>query len=53
MARVQAARRRRPAQIADAQANGFTLIAPIVEDGVQKVLLYKAVDQLRECLTPS
>jgi hypothetical protein len=25
----------RPAQIADAQANGFTLIAPIVEDGVQ------------------
>ena len=40
----------KPAQIADAQANGFTLIAPIVEDGVQKVLLYKAVDQLRECL---
>lgn len=38
------------AQIADAQANGFSLIAPLVEDGVQKVLLYKAVDQLRECL---
>ncbi len=42
-----------PAQIADAQANGFTLIAPLVEGGVQKVLLYKAVDQLRECLEPS
>ncbi len=40
----------KPEQIADAQANGFTLVAPIVEDGVQKVLLYKAVDQLRECL---
>jgi len=38
------------AQIAAAQANGFTVIAPLVEDGVQKVLLYKAVDQLRECL---
>lgn len=38
------------AQIDAAQANGFTVIAPLVEDGVEKVLLYKAVDQLRECL---
>jgi thymidylate synthase len=39
-----------PAQLADAQKNGFTVVAPIEEDGVQKVLLYKAIDQLRECL---
>ena len=38
------------AQIDAAQANGFTVVAPLVEDGVAKVLLYKAVDQLRECL---
>lgn len=37
-------------QIADAQRNGFTVVAPLVEEGVDKVLLYKAVDQLRECL---
>jgi thymidylate synthase len=39
-----------PAQIADAQRNGFRLVAPIEDDGVKKVLLYKAIDQLRECL---
>jgi thymidylate synthase len=38
------------AQIADAQRNGFRQVAPLVEDGVQKVLMYKAIDQLRECL---
>ena len=38
------------AQIANAQKNGFTVVAPLEEDGVQKVLLYKAIDQLRECL---
>jgi thymidylate synthase len=38
------------AQIANAQKNGFTIVAPLEEDGVQKVLLYKAIDQLRECL---
>jgi thymidylate synthase len=38
------------AQIAAAQANGFTVVAPLVENGVDKILLYKAVDQLRECL---
>lgn len=41
---------RRPAQIADAEKNGFRVVAPIDDQGVQKVLLYKAVDQLRECL---
>ncbi len=39
-----------PAQIADAQLNGFRLVAPIDDEGVKKVLLYKAIDQLRECL---
>ncbi|WP_343733050.1 thymidylate synthase [Duganella sp.] len=38
------------AQLANAQKNGFTIVAPIEEDGVKKVLLYKAIDQLRECL---
>lgn len=38
------------AQIADAQRNGFRLIAPLQDEGVDKVLLYKAIDQLRECL---
>jgi thymidylate synthase len=38
------------AQLADAQKNGFTVVAPIEENGVKKVLLYKAIDQLRECL---
>ena len=38
------------AQIEDAQRNGFRQVAPLLEDGVQKVLMYKAIDQLRECL---
>ena len=38
------------AQIDAARRNGFTVVAPLVEDGVDKILLYKAVDQLRECL---
>jgi len=37
-------------QVADAERNGFRTVAPLVEDGVQKVLMYKAIDQLRECL---
>jgi thymidylate synthase len=37
-------------QLANAQKNGFTIVAPIEENGVKKVLLYKAIDQLRECL---
>ncbi len=38
------------AQIEDAERNGFRQVAPLAEDGVQKVLMYKAIDQLRECL---
>lgn len=38
------------AQREDARRNGFTEVAPLVENGVEKVLLYKAIDQLRECL---
>jgi len=38
------------AQIELAQRNGFRIVAPIEDEGVKKVLLYKAVDQLRECL---
>ncbi|MGV7206610.1 thymidylate synthase [Oxalobacteraceae bacterium A2-2] len=37
-------------QIADAQRNGYTVIAPLDDGGVRKVLLYKAIDQIRECL---
>ncbi|MYN15988.1 thymidylate synthase [Rugamonas sp. FT107W] len=39
-----------PAQIADAQKNGFRLISQIEDEGVTKVLLHKSIDQLRECL---
>ncbi|AXA90965.1 thymidylate synthase [Massilia sp. YMA4] len=38
------------ARIDAARANGFTVVAPLQENGVDKLLLYKAVDQLRECL---
>jgi thymidylate synthase len=37
-------------QIEDAVSRGFSIISLIVQDGVEKVLLYKAIDQLRECL---
>ena len=39
-----------PAQIADAQKNGFRLISRFDDAGVPKVLLHKSIDQLRECL---
>lgn len=38
------------AQIADAQENGFRVLAQIDDAGVPKVLLHQAIDQLRECL---
>ena len=38
------------AQIADAERNGFRQVAPLEEDGVRKILMNKAIDQLRECL---
>ena len=37
-------------QIAAAQRNGFSIVSKVSDDGQDKVLLYKAVDQLRECL---
>ncbi len=38
------------AQIADARQKGFRVVASLAEEGRQKVLLHKAVDQLRQCL---
>lgn len=38
------------AQVNNAQQQGFQIITRFTEDGVEKVLLYKAVDQLRQCL---
>ncbi len=37
-------------QIMDAVSKGYEKIAEISENGVQKVLLYKAIDQLKHCL---
>jgi len=37
-------------QIAAAQAKGFAIVSSLTDDGQDKVLLYKAIDQLRECL---
>ncbi|MFP3615969.1 thymidylate synthase, partial [Paraburkholderia sp. SIMBA_050] len=38
------------AQIADARARGYTEVTAFEEGGRSKVLLYKAIDQLRQCL---
>lgn len=38
------------ARIAAAEANGYRCVTEYVEDGVHKVVLYKAIDQLRQCL---
>lgn len=38
------------AQMADAEARGFRQLAPLRVDGQAKVLMHKAVDQLRQCL---
>lgn len=37
-------------QIADAEKRGFRQVGSLTEDGQAKVLMYKAVDQLRYCL---
>lgn len=37
-------------KIADAVSHGYHLVADFEEAGVRKILLYKAVDQLRSCL---
>jgi thymidylate synthase len=38
------------AQIAAARTNGFIEVGPVDDNGAAKVLLYKPIDQLRECL---
>lgn len=38
------------ARIADAEKRGYRVIGPVVDNGEPKVLLYKSIDQLRECL---
>jgi thymidylate synthase len=38
------------AQIADAQQRGFQVVSALTDNGEPKVLLYKAVDQLLECV---
>jgi len=38
------------ARIDDALSRGYRRVAEVVEDGRPKVLLYKAIDQLRQCL---
>lgn len=38
------------AQIEHARAQGWQVVAPLDDAGMPKVLLYKAVDQLRRCL---
>jgi len=40
----------RPAEIGDAQAKGYREIARFEQEGRHKVLLYRALDQLRHCL---
>jgi thymidylate synthase len=37
-------------QIEDAIKRGFSIVSVMTQDGIEKVLLYKAIDQLRECL---
>lgn len=37
-------------QIEDAQRRGFRVVSSVEDEGRSKVLLYKAIDQLRECL---
>jgi thymidylate synthase len=38
------------AQINDAQERGFRAVSLVEDEGQNKILLYKAIDQLRECL---
>ncbi|MCS6764161.1 MAG: thymidylate synthase [Candidatus Protistobacter heckmanni] len=37
-------------QIEDAQKRGYCIVSALQDEGADKVLLYKAVDQLRQCL---
>ncbi|MDO8300003.1 thymidylate synthase [Lacisediminimonas sp.] len=38
------------ARIADAEKHGYRVVAPVLDKGEPKVLLYKSIDQLRTCL---
>ena len=38
------------AQVADALAKGYTQIGEVAEGGKRQIVLYKAIDQLRQCL---
>ncbi|CAN7443394.1 thymidylate synthase [Trinickia sp. LjRoot230] len=38
------------ARIDDALARGYRIVTQFEESGIEKVLLYKAIDQLRQCL---
>jgi thymidylate synthase len=40
----------RPAQIDDAHSRGYATVATLVDEGREKLLLYKPIDQLRACL---
>lgn len=37
-------------QLEDARGRGFRIVSSIQDEGKEKVLLYKAIDQIRECL---
>jgi thymidylate synthase len=38
------------AQIEDARSRGFRIVSALHDEGIDKLLLYKAIDQLRNCL---
>jgi thymidylate synthase len=38
------------AQITDAEKRGFAQVSMLSENGIEKILLYKAIDQLGDCL---
>jgi thymidylate synthase len=40
----------RPVQVDEAIARGYRLIGRLIDDGTERVLLHKPIDQLRECL---
>lgn len=37
-------------QVVDAMRRGFRVVSTVKDEGKEKILLYKAIDQLRECL---
>ncbi|WP_313332490.1 thymidylate synthase [Comamonas sp.] len=47
---IDLARPHSQAQAADALAKGYTQIGEVAEGGKRQIVLYKAIDQLRQCL---